>query len=139
VIITRSISDEIGIRNNHSIETFVFDASYFSLATNRFWYLMNPSCFLNSAVEFIQALRNVRRVKSIANRRQIVTFLQIDQWKQLTVECLRLNRVIIRLVDGGDFTQDAANIEQQLRHVRPGMIFRMKTGKMSSAPFHNRT
>ena len=115
---------------NDSIETFVLDAGHFPLATNGFCHLKNPSCFLNSAVEFIQSLTNVRRVQFITNQHEIGTFFQIDQWKQLIVECRRLNRVIIRLIDGGEFTQEAASVEQELRRVRSGMIFRIQTGKM---------
>ena len=48
----------------------------------------------------------------IANRRQIVTFLRADQWEQLTVECRRLERVIIQLVDGGEFMWEAEKIEE---------------------------
>ena len=78
-------------------------------------------------VEFIQSLVNVRQVRFITSRYQIEMFLEVNQWQQLVTECFRLNRVIIQLVDGGEFMQEAENIEQQLRHFRPGMIFRIQT------------
>ena len=114
-------------RRNDSTETFVFDVGHFPLASNRYCPSEDRFCFLRSAVEFIQSLVNVRRVRFIANRRQIVTFFQIDQWEQLIIGCLQLERVIIQLVDGGEFTQEAEKIEEQLRIFRPGMIFRIGT------------
>ena len=78
-------------------------------------------------VEFIQSLVNIRRVRFITSLYQIGMFLKANQWQQLARECLRLERVIIQLVDGGDFMREAENIEQQLRHSRPGMIFRIQT------------
>ena len=112
---------------NRSIETFLLDAGHYPLTSSRFCPLKDPSCFLNSAVEFIQSLVNVRRVRFITNQHQMETFLQIHQWEQLVSECRRLERVIIQLVDGGEFMREAENIEQQLRHFRPGLIFRIET------------
>ena len=112
---------------NDSIETFVFDAGHFPLAFDRFCPSEDRFCFLRSAVEFIQSLVNVRRVRFITNRREIVTFLRADQWQQLITECLRLEQVIIQLVDGGEFAWEAEKIEEQLRVFRPGMIFRIGT------------
>ena len=56
-----------------------------------------------------------------------MTFLRGDQWEQLIIGCRRLERVIIQLVDGGEFMREAEIIEQQLRVFRPGMIFRIQT------------
>ena len=57
-------------------------------------------------------------------------FLELNQWKQVVSECLRLERVIIQLVDGEEYTWEAAHIEKRLRHLRPGMIFRVETGEL---------
>ena len=81
----------------------------------------------NSSMHFIESLTNVQRVRLIVNRHQIETFLLVNQWKRLIVECPRLDRVIIQLVGTGKFTREVLSIEQELRQLRPGMIFRIKS------------
>ena len=65
-------------------------------------------------------------MRLIVNRDQIEMFLQVNPWQRLITKCPRLNRVIIHLVDTGEFTREAVSIEQELRLFRPGMIFRIK-------------
>ena len=54
-------------------------------------------------VSRIQSLVNTRRLKFIANRYQMQMFLQVHLWQKLVTECDRLDRVIIQLVDVGDY------------------------------------
>ena len=43
-------------------------------------------------------------------------------------QCACLERVIIQLVDVGDFTREAKNVEQELFPLRPIIAFRIKSG-----------
>ena len=78
-------------------------------------------------MEFIQSLVNVRRVRFIPDRYQIQTFLQFNLWQKLICECLYLDRIMSLLLADGDFAHEAEEIEQYLRYLRPGVIFRIKS------------
>ena len=80
-----------------------FDSTSSPLGSDSYWLYDDKFCFLQSAAEFIQSLVNICRVRFITNQHQIQTFLQVNQWRKLIIECLRLNDVIIQLVDAGDF------------------------------------
>lgn len=108
-----------------TITSFIFDSGHYPLSSDLSWSDNNH--FLNSAASFLRLLINLRRVRFITNRRQIETFSRIDLWKQLIANCLQLNRVIIQLMDDGDFTARARDIEEQLRNIRPRVIFRIKS------------
>ena len=64
--------------------------------------------------------------------------LYMPRWQHLISECVHLKRVIVRLMDHGDSEQEPiTNLEEELRQLRPGMIFRMQTvkfGRMFSLP-----
>ena len=112
---------------NTTVTSFIFDMEYYLKhrgASRRYCYLPG---LVNSALEFIGSLGNVRQLRFVTNRHQIRTFLRVDQWQQLIVECLFLERVIIQLIDNGNFTQEARNVEQELRQLRPGIGFRIKS------------
>ena len=111
---------------NTTITSFVFDMEYYPRhrgASRRRCYLPG---LVNSALEFIRSLANVRQLRFVTNRHHSRTFLRLDQWQLLIVECLSLERVIIQLVDNGDFAQEARNVEQELRQLRPRIVFRIK-------------
>ena len=112
---------------NTTITSFMFDMEYYpqhragSHRHNRSTHLVD------TALEFIGSLTNVRRVRFVTNRSKIQTFFQLNQWQRLIVKCLFLEWVIIQLVDGGDFTREAKNVEQELYHLRPAIVFRIKS------------
>lgn len=66
-------------------------------------------------------------MKFITSRYQIQILFQVHPWRKLVTECDQLDRVIIQLVDDGDYTQEAENIERELRQLRPAIIFRTRT------------
>ena len=109
-----------------TITSFIFDIGHYQWN----WDTSSPdddsSCFSHSILNFIPSLINIRRVKFITSRYQIQTLLQVHPWRKLVTECDRLDQVIIQLVDDGDYTQEAANIERELRHLRPAIIFRIR-------------
>ena len=75
---------------------------------------------------FIRSLANVQRVRLISRQPEITNFVKGYDWTGLINECVRLDRVIIQLVGDGDLTKEAEDIEQELRAIRPEMIFRIK-------------
>jgi hypothetical protein len=123
------ISEETSSRytRNTTIQSFIFDSGHYPLRSNRDCSHDPRSCFLRSAGEFIRSLFNVRRVRFITDRFQIGTFLQIDQWRKMISQCPQLDRIIIQLLDDGDFRRQAELIEQDLRQLRAGLIFRIKS------------
>ena len=112
---------------NTTITSFVFDMEYYLRDRDRSLRYANAPLLVKSAFEFLGLLANVRRVRFVINRHRIRTFLRLGQWQQLIAECLSLERVIIQVVDNGDFTQEARNVEQALRQLRPGIVFRIKS------------
>ena len=123
------VSERISCRysSNTTIRSLIFDSGHYPLRANRYCSLDPRSCFLRSAGEFIRSLVNVRHVRFITDRYQIETFLQIEQWKKIITRCMRLDRIVIQLLGDGDFRRQAENIEQDLRHLRPGLRFRIKS------------
>ena len=111
---------------NTTITSFVFDMGYYPWHQGSSHRYGVASGAVQSALEFIGSLANVRRVRFVTSQHQIQTFFQLDQWQQLIAECLSLERVIIQLVDEGDFTRQARNFEQELRQLRPGIVFQIK-------------
>ena len=80
-----------------------------------------------SVTKFIASLVNVQRVRFITDRYRLWTFLRIDRWGELIRRCARLARIVIQLLGDGDLRQQAKDIEQVLRQLRPGLIFRIKS------------
>jgi hypothetical protein len=78
-------------------------------------------------MEFLQSIVHVRQVRFVTSRHQIQAFLKIVVWQQLIITRVHLNRVTTQLLNEGDFTQEAANIEQELRQRRPAIVFRIKS------------
>ena len=112
---------------NTTITSFMFDTEYYPVHRGGFHRHNHSSQLVNSALDFIGSLTNVRRVRFVTNRSKIQTFLQLNEWQWLIGDCACLERVIIQLVDGGDFTREAKNIEQELCHLRPTIVFRIKS------------
>ena len=111
---------------NTSTTYFVFNSGHHPLCSRTHRCQNDRCCFFESAVKFIQSMINVRRVHFITVRSQIRILLQVQLWQQLISKCVHLDRVIIKMLDDGDYTQEAANIERKLRQTRPGMIFQIK-------------
>lgn len=112
---------------NTSITSCVFDLGRYLLRWHRPCHRQNPFCFLVSAMKFLHTTINLRRVKFMIGKSQTETFLQVLLWQQLISKCIHLDRVIIKVLDDGDYTQEAANIERELRQTRPGLIFQVKS------------
>ena len=111
---------------NTTITSFVLDMEYYPRHQGEFRHDHYSPHLLNLALEFIKSLVSIRRVRFVTNRDNIKTLLQLNQWQQLIAECLSLERVIIQLVGNRDFTQEVANVEQELRQLRPSIVFRIK-------------
>ena len=112
---------------NRTITSFIFDSGHRPLRSILYCPRTGRACFLRSIVEFIQSLVNVRRVRFVTDRYQVQTFFQFNLWQKLICGCLKLDRIIIQLLDDGNFTREAEEIEQCLRYLRPGLIFRIKS------------
>jgi hypothetical protein len=82
--------------------------------------------YANIQMNFIQLLTNVRRMQLIGDAFQIRTFLKVNEWREVIHECVHLSRVIMQTANPGDFTHAADVIEEELRQLRPGLIFRVK-------------
>lgn len=78
-------------------------------------------------MEFLHSLVNVRHVRFITNRFRIETLLEIGQWVKLIGKCLHLERVTIQVMDHVEFMARGKKIEEELRQLRPGVIFRIKS------------
>ena len=113
---------------NTSITSCVFDFGHDPMHSRRQCRRKDPFCFFDSAMKFIETMINVRRVQFMTVRSQIETFLQVLLWEKLISRCIHLDRVVIKVLDVGDYTQEAANIEQELRRTRPGISFLVKSG-----------
>ena len=66
-------------------------------------------------------------MRFITARNRTETLLKVQLWQKLISECVHLEQVIIKIVDDGDYTNEAATIEQGLQQIRPGMSFQIKT------------
>ena len=125
----RSGTQQDGCSKNTTITSFILDSAYYPAHRDRNFYRRNrerkPWGFVELAIKFIESLVNVQRVRFLTTAIQIEPYLQVHLWRNLINQCVRLNRVIIQLVDDGDFTQKAHQIEQELRRIRPEMIFRI--------------
>lgn len=110
-----------------TITSFIFDSGHYPLHPCHFCSRNDPVCFFRSAVEFIRSLVNIRRVRFVTDRLQLETFLQVDRWQELIRACVHLERVILQLLDHAELTEEANTIERQLRQIRSGMIFRIRT------------
>ena len=115
---------------NTKITSFIFDFEYgnprkrFKLSEDhRRW---GPTSLVKVVMLFIGSLVNVRRVRFITSRSRIGTLLQFDEWRDALRRCVHLDRVILQLVDDGNFTRQAENIADKLRQFRPRMIFRIE-------------
>ena len=116
---------------NTSITSLTFDTEYYPPYRARtvsqrnrrevYWSL------LTFTLKFIESLVNVQRVRLFASRLRVEPHLTVRSWQDLIKKCVRLDRVVIQLVDDGDLTDEANNIEQELRAIRPEMIFRIKS------------
>ena len=112
---------------NHTITSFVFDMEYYPRHRASSHRYGNVSDVVHSALEFTRTLANVRRVGFVTNRHQIHNVVRLHQWQWLIAECACLDGVIIQLVDDGDFVQEASDVEQELRQLRPGFMFQIKS------------
>ena len=120
-----------GYSKNTTITSLIFDSEYYPNDKGRNTLRRNnhrmSSDLLRAMMKFIELLVNVQRVRLLASQFTIDSFLYADIWRDLINRCVRLDRVILQLVDDGDRTQKAHEIEQVLRRSRPEMIFRTKS------------
>jgi hypothetical protein len=116
---------------NTIITSFTFDSEY-----NPYHRIRNlsqsdrrgyDSSLFMETLRFIQSLVNIQRVRLFTGGFRIAPYFEARHWKDLIEECVRLDRVIIQLVDDRDFTKEEMNIERELRTIRPEMIFRIKS------------
>jgi hypothetical protein len=113
---------------NTTITSFIFDMKCCPRQRGVFAGYRNSSNLFAVALEFIGSLVNIRRVRFVMNQHRMQRFLRLRQWEQLIGQCLSLERVIIQVVDDdGDLTQEAEHIEKELRQLRPGIVFRIKS------------
>lgn len=76
-------------------------------------------------IRFIRSLVNVQRVRFITNEHRVDQLLQVKAWREVISECVRLDRVVIQLVNDEGYTREAHTIEQELRRFRSGITFRI--------------
>ena len=77
-------------------------------------------------IKYIRSLVNVQRVRFITNRSRIQYLLHGKAWREAIRECVRLERVILQLVDDGDFAREADDIQHELRAIRQEITFRIE-------------
>ena len=123
------ISEEVSCpyMKNTTTKSFIFDSGHHRLRSNGYCLVNPQTCFLQSITKFIASLINVRRVRFITNRLGLQVFLQIDRWQELISQCAHLDRIVIQLLDDGDFQRQAEDIEQVLRQFRPELTFRIQS------------
>jgi hypothetical protein len=128
---TFNIMSTRNLTKNTTTTSYVFDLEYKPAQQNqpnRLLYRYRvPSENVKYLLTLIQSLVSIQRIRFITNRSYIEHYLKVHLWRDVVEKCVRLDRVILQLVDDGDFTQQAHNIEQELRRIRPEMIFRMKS------------
>ena len=112
---------------NSKITSFIFDSVDYRLPDENCHHRLHLSELFTAPIGFIQSLVNVRNVRFITNRFRIETLLQVDHWQQLMRKCVHLERLIIHVRDHAEFTERVQDIEKELRQIRPGMIFRIKS------------
>ena len=122
--------EQYSCMGNTTITSFTFEMEYYPQQRRAFRWVHDSPDLVLSAFEFIGSLVNVRRVRFVTNRQQIPTFLQLNRWQHSFPKCVCLERVIVQLVDDGDFTEEAKNVEQEWRQLRPGIVFRIKKASL---------
>ena len=113
---------------NTTITSFTFDGEYDPWHRNRSQRHLRPerSNYFKPVIRFIRSLVNIQRVRFITSEYRVNQLLQVNEWREVISECVRLDRVIIQLVNDEGYTREAHNIEQELRRIRPGIIFRIE-------------
>ena len=86
-----------------------------------------PFDILPFDVSTAHPLVNVQRVRLTTRQSEVEPHLKVHLWQGVINKCVRLDRVVIQLVDDGDFTRIAHDIEQELCRSRLEMIFRIKS------------
>ena len=112
---------------NTEITSFIFDSSHYQWSAENVYPLHHSPEDFTSIMEFIQSLVNIRHVRFITNRFRIEALLQVNHWRQLIRKCLHLRRMTIPVMNHAEFAERAKNIEEELRQLRPGVIFRVVT------------
>ena len=112
---------------NPKITSFTFDSAHYGWPGENDYPPHHSSKVFTSVMEFIHSLVNVRQVRFITNRFRIETLLEIAQWVKLSRECAHLERVTIQVMGHVEFTEQVKKIEEELRQLRPGVIFRIKS------------
>ena len=110
---------------NPKITSFNFDSAHYEWPGENDYPPHHSSEVFTSVMEFIHSLVNVRHVRFITNRFHTETFFDIRAWQTLMRECVHLERVTIQRMDYAKFTGQVKKIEEELRQLRPGMIFRI--------------
>jgi hypothetical protein len=115
-------------RNDSTMTSFIFDTEYHPSQRNTSHVRDRSlhSNVLNPMIHYIQSLVNVQRVRFITSQYRIERLLEVYEWRKVISECVRLDRVIIQLVDDGDFAREAHDIQQELRRIRPEITFRVE-------------
>ena len=93
------------------------------------------SHLLIPVINYIRSLVNFQRVRFITNRSRIKYLLHVKEWRKAISECVRLNWMIVQIVDDGDFAREEHDIEQELQRIRPEMIFRIEKRSLIEYPF----
>jgi hypothetical protein len=116
---------------NTTITSFTFDYEYYPhdqvRNVSQWNHIEDYSSLFMVTLKFIQSLVNIQRVRLFTGGFRIAPYFEARHWQDLIKECVRLDRVMIQLVDDRDFTKEEMNIERELRAIRPELIFRIKS------------
>jgi hypothetical protein len=117
---------------NTTITSFTFHSESFALQSQTFLGVRRPRFmyFLDVVIMFSRSLINVQRVRIIMQNEQLYAEWNVNRWQQLISECVHLERVIIQIVGRADCTKRVKKIEEELRHLRPGLIVRIVNLKL---------
>jgi hypothetical protein len=129
---------DISVKNkNTTVTSFTLDLDYFPLRETTHVSSPNLLLFIRSALKFIGSLVNLRRLRLIITRDHLESILYVPRWQHWINECVHLERVIIHVVCNRIPTEKTKAFEEEMRKLRPGMIFRMQTialNRMFSLP-----
>jgi hypothetical protein len=119
--------DPRALAKNSTVTSFILDLGDCPLHEISFDSALNVIFLIYSVFRFIDSLVNLRRLRLIITRNHLPRIFDKSRWQYLISECVHLNRVIIDVVGNEICTKKAKALEEEMRKLRPGIIFRIAT------------
>ena len=115
---------------NITVESFVLKVNQISRSLVNHCAQVHSRCVLRTITDFIRIMSNIQYVRIVANKSNLESLLDVDQWTSLLDMCLKLQKISLQgmknTLPDAQFDQTIEEIATSMHNVRQSIDFEIQ-------------